>query len=314
MAIIEGGLDDFSVSRTSFDWGIPLPGGVMYVWFDALLNYITATGWHDNPELFARVWPASVQLIGKEIARFHTIIWPAMLWALGLEAPKLVYAHGWILSDGQKMSKSFGNVFDPFALADTYGADSIRYFLLREAPFGSDFTVSVEKLRKRHNSDLGNDLGNLLRRSLAMLLKYRNGLVPPATESQIGERFADLGNIVYERVTNLQFREALDAIWELVTALNREIEEQKPWTLHKEGLGDRLDAVLYDLCEGLRWLAILVYPFMPEKATAMWRQLGLPGTPEVLWRDELKWGGLAANTQTDAGAPLFPRVDAPPAE
>jgi methionyl-tRNA synthetase len=144
-----------------------------------------------------------------------------------------------------------------------------------------------------------------------MLLKYRNGLVPPATESQIGERFADLGTIVYERVTNLQFREALDAIWELVTALNREIEEQKPWTLYKEGLGDRLDAVLYDLCEGLRWLALLVYPFMPEKGGEMWRQLGLSGTPEVLWRDELKWGGLAANTQTDPGAALFPRIDAP---
>lgn len=314
MATLEGGLDDLSISRTSFDWGISLPGGVMYVWFDALLNYITATGWHDNRELFARVWPASVQLIGKEIARFHTIIWPAMLWALGLEPPKMVFAHGWILSDGQKMSKSLGNVFDPFALVATYGADSIRYFLLREAPFGSDFTVSVEKLRTRHNSDLGNDLGNLLRRSLAMLLKYRNGLVPPATESQIGERFADIGIAVHERVTNLQFREALDSIWELVTALNVEIEEQKPWTLQKEGLGDRLDAVLYDLCEGLRWLAILVHPFMPEKATEMWRQLGLGGTPEVQWRDELRWGGLAANTQTDMGAALFPRIDAPRSE
>jgi methionyl-tRNA synthetase len=309
MATLEGGLDDLSISRTSFDWGIPLPGGVMYVWFDALLNYITATGWHDDPELFARVWPAGVQLIGKEIARFHTIIWPAMLWALGLEPPRLVYAHGWILSDGQKMSKSLGNVFDPFALAETYGADSIRYFLLREAPFGSDFTVSEEKLRTRHNSDLGNDLGNLLRRSLAMLMRYRNGLVPPAAESQLGERFADLGSTVLERVTNLQFREALDAIWELVTALNREIEEEKPWALHKAGLGDRLDAVLYDLCEGLRWLALLLYPFMPVKCAEMWRQLGLPGTPERLWTEELHWGALAANTQTDPGDALFPRIE-----
>jgi methionyl-tRNA synthetase len=313
MATLEGGLDDLSISRTSFDWGIPLPGGVMYVWFDALLNYITATGWNDNRELFARVWPASVQLIGKEIARFHTLIWPAMLWALGLEPPKMVFAHGWILSDGQKMSKSLGNTFDPFELVDTYGADSIRYFLLREAPFGSDFTVSEEKLRTRHNSDLGNDLGNLLRRSLAMLLKYRNGLVPPAAESQIGERFADLGSLVHDRVVNLQFREALDAIWDLVTTLNREIEEQKPWALHKAGLGDRLDAVLYDLCEGLRWLAILVHPFMPVKALEMWRQLGLAGTPEVLWRDELNWGGLAANTQTNPGDALFPRIDPPTA-
>ncbi len=311
MATLEGGLDDLSISRTSFDWGIPLPGGVMYVWFDALLNYITATGWHGDPQRFAQLWPARVQLIGKEIARFHTIIWPAMLWALGLDAPTTVFAHGWILSDGQKMSKSLGNVFDPFELVDVYGADSIRYFLLREAPFGSDFTVSAEKLRTRHNSDLGNDLGNLVRRSLTMLLQYRNGLVPPATESALGERFADLGALVFERVTNLQFRDALEAIWELVTALNREIEERKPWVLQKQGLADERDAVLYDLCEGLRWLAILIHPFMPEKGTAIWRQLGLAGTPEVNWRDELHWGGLAANTQTDPGDKLFPRIDDP---
>jgi methionyl-tRNA synthetase len=282
----------------------------MYVWFDALLNYITAAGWLDDPERFATLWPASVQLIGKEIARFHTIIWPAMLWALGLEPPKRVFAHGWILSDGQKMSKSLGNAFDPFALAQRYGADSIRYFLLREAPFGSDFTVSEEKLRIRHNADLGNDLGNLLRRSLAMLSKYRNDLVPASRESALGERFADLGTTVYDHLIALRFREALDATWELITALNREIDEKKPWELHKQGLGDALDALLYDLCEGLRWLAILVHPFMPEKATAMWLQLGLEGTPSVDWREHLQWGGLAANTQTNPGDALFPRIDA----
>jgi methionyl-tRNA synthetase len=311
MSTLEGGLDDLSISRTSFDWGIPLPGGVMYVWFDALINYISATGWHDDPAKFKALWPANVQLIGKEIARFHTLIWPAMLWALGLEAPKMVFAHGWILSGGEKMSKSLGNVFDPFALAQTYGPDSIRYFLLREAPFGSDFTVSAEKLRIRHNSDLGNDLGNLMRRSLAMLEKYRNSLVPPSRQSDIGERFSDLGKTVYERVTNLQFREALEAIWELIAALNREIDEKKPWTLFKEERTDDLNAVLYDLCEGLRWLSLLTYPFMPEKATEMWKQLGLEGTPERLWRDELQWGGLAANTQTRPAEALFPRIDAP---
>jgi methionyl-tRNA synthetase len=166
-------------------------------------------------------------------------------------------------------------------------------------------------LRTRHNSDLGNDLGNLLRRSLAMLEKYRNGLVPPATESELGERFADLGATVYDAVTNLRFREGLEAIWELVTALNRSIEERKPWALHKAGRGDDVDAALYDLCEGLRWLAILTHPFMPEKATAIWQQLGLAGTPEVLWRDELQWGGLAANTQTASGEALFPRIETP---
>jgi methionyl-tRNA synthetase len=311
MATLEGGLDDLSISRTSFDWGIPLPGGVMYVWFDALLNYISATGWLDDPARFATLWPASVQLVGKEIARFHTIIWPAMLWALGLEAPARVFAHGWILSDGQKMSKSLGNAFDPFALAQTYGADSIRYFLLREAPFGSDFSVSEEKLRVRHNADLGNDLGNLLRRSLAMLTKYRNGLVPPASESAIGERFSELGTTVYDHVMSLRFREALDATWELIAALNRDIDDKKPWELYKHERTDELDALLYELCEGLRWLAILVHPFMPAKATAIWHQLGLEGTPSVAWQENLQWGGLAANTQTNPGDALFPRIEAP---
>jgi methionyl-tRNA synthetase len=311
MATLEGGLDDLSISRTSFDWGIPLPGGVMYVWFDALLNYISAAGWRDDPAKFANLWPSSIQLIGKEIARFHTIIWPAMLWALDLQPPERVFAHGWILSDGQKMSKSLGNAFDPFALVQTYGADSIRYFLLREAPFGSDFTVSEEKLRVRHNSDLGNDLGNLLRRSLAMLQKYRNSLVPAAPESLLGERFSDLGATVYAQIKSVQFREALEGIWEFVAVLNREIDEKKPWVLYKEGRGDELDALLYDLCEGLRWLAILVHPFMPEKATAMWQQLGLEGTPSVPWQEHLQWGRLAANTQTNPGDALFPRIEAP---
>ncbi len=179
MAVLEGGLDDLSISRSSFDWGIPLPGGgVLYVWFDALINYISALGWPDDREgLFARFWPG-MHLIGKEIARFHTLIWPAMLWSAGLPAPARVFAHGWITIDGEKMSKSLGNVIEPFSLLERFGPDSVRYFLLREAPFGSDFSISLEKLRMRHNSDLGNDLGNLLRRSLAMLQKYRNGLVP----------------------------------------------------------------------------------------------------------------------------------------
>ncbi|BDE04928.1 methionine--tRNA ligase [Vulcanimicrobium alpinum] len=315
MAVLEAGLDDLSISRSSFDWGIPLPGGgVIYVWFDALINYISALGWPaDRDGLFATFWPAT-HLIGKEIARFHTLIWPAMLWSAGLEIPERIFAHGWILADGEKMSKSLGNVIEPFSLAQRFGADSVRYFLFREAPFGSDFSISVEKLRQRHNSDLGNDLGNLLRRSLAMLQKYRNGLVPEPAESAIGERFADLGTLVHEHVTAMRFREALDEIWNLVTALNRAIDEQKPWDLHKHGRGDELDALLYTLCEGLRWLAILLYPFMPSKSDAMWAQLGQTGTPEVRWDDALQWGTLGAGTQTDPGAPLFPRIEPEPVE
>jgi methionyl-tRNA synthetase len=313
MRTLEGGLEDLSISRSTIDWGIPLPsGGVLYVWFDALINYISALGYPATDGLMAHYWPG-MHLIGKEIARFHSLIWPAMLWSAGLAAPARMFAHGWLLTDGEKMSKSLGNVVEPFSLVEQFGADSVRYFLFREAPFGSDFSISIEKLRLRHNADLGNDLGNLLRRSLAMLSKYRNGLVPEASESALGERFSELGATVHDHIMALRFREALDAIWDLITALNREIEERKPWELFKHERMAELDALLYDLCEGLRFVAILTFPFMPSKATEMWRQLGLPGTPDVRWQEALRWGSLGANTQTDPGSALFPRMEPPAA-
>jgi len=315
MALLEEGLEDFSISRSSFDWGIPLPGGgVLYVWYDALINYISALGWPDDADgLFAEFWPG-MHLIGKEIARFHTIIWPAMLWSADLPLPARIFAHGWITSEGgTKIGKSLGNAMDPYLLVEEFGADALRYFLLREAPFGSDFSVSVDKLRQRHNSDLGNDLGNLLRRSLAMLAKYRDGLVPEPNDGRVREFVADLPVLVRDHVSALRFREALDEIWNLVTLLNRAIDEQKPWELHKAGRGVELDALLYDLCEGMRWLSVLLFPFMPTKATAIWEQLGLEGTPERAWSDALVWGGLAAGTQTNPGAPLFPRIEPPAA-
>jgi len=311
VATLEGGLEDLCISRVNLDWGVPLPGGgVMYVWLDALLNYITALEWPDG-EKFRTFWPARVQLIGKEIARFHTIIWPAVLWALDLPLPDLIFAHGWMTKDGEKMSKSRGNVMDPFESADRFGADAVRYFLLREAPFGSDFSIGDEKIRLRHNGDLGNDLGNLVRRSLAMLERYRNGLVPqPPDSSDIGERVADLGERVAQHLMALDFRDALEAIWELVGALNRAIDERKPWELHKAERGLELDAILYDCCEGIRWLAHLLAPFMPGKAAEIWTQLGLEGKPAGDWREELQWGGLAAGTQTrPATEPLFPRIE-----
>ncbi len=320
MAILDEGLDDFSISRTNFDWGIPVPSssdsgaaGVIYVWFDALLNYITAIGWSEDDARFRSLWPASVQLIGKEIARFHTIIWPAVLWALGEAAPELVFAHGWITVDGQKMGKSMGNAVDPFVLAERFGADSLRYFLLREAPFGSDFSYSEEKIAQRHNSDLGNDLGNLLRRSLSMLQKYNDGVVPSGAgdASPFAARFATLPMRVREEILDLRFREALEDAWELVAALNRRIDDEKPWVLAKAGdpaSTEQLHALLYDLCEGLRWLAMLLHPVMPERTAAMWAQLGLPEGIAADW-SQMRWGGLTPGIRTHVGDALFPRIE-----
>lgn len=314
MAILEEGLEDLSISRTNFDWGIPIPneaehGGVIYVWFDALLNYITAIGWGEDDARFHSLWPADVQLIGKEIARFHTIIWPAILWALGEEAPQRVFAHGWITVDGQKMGKSLGNATDAFALVERFGADSLRYFLLREAPFGSDFSYSEEKIAQRHNNDLGNDLGNLLHRSLSMLQKYRAGVVPERSAgASLLERFDGLHERVREKTMALDFRGALESTWELVTALNRAIDERKPWTLAKEGREDELSAFMYELCEGLRRLAILLHPVMPERTSEMWRRLGIAAPIEASW-DEAFARPIAPGTQTHGGDPLFPRVE-----
>ena len=311
-AILAEGLDDLSISRANLDWGVPIPGGgVIYVWLDALLNYITAIGWGEDDAEFHARWPAQTQLVGKEIARFHTIIWPAILWALGEATPELVFAHGWITVAGQKMSKSLGNTVDPFLLAERFGADSMRYFLLREAPFGSDFSYSEEKIAQRHNSDLANDLGNLLQRTLSMLQRYRTGVVPAGRgASELAVRFGALPVTVRERILDLRFREALESVWELVTELNRTVDERKPWVLHKQNLGGDLDAVLYDLCEGLRWLAILLHPMMPERMTEMWRQLGNPGRIDEDWSVSLaQWGGLAPNTRTAPSASLFPKID-----
>jgi methionyl-tRNA synthetase len=310
MALLEEGLDDLSISRTNLEWGIPIPGGggVIYVWFDALLNYISALEWPGG-EKFKTFWPASVQLIGKEIARFHTLIWPAILWGIGEEPPRMVFAHGWITNEGQKMGKSIGNVVDPFALAERFGADAMRYYLLREAPFGSDFSYSEEKIVQRYNSDLGNDLGNLLRRSLAMLEKYRNGLVPQPGSSAFGAQFADLPKRVRDLIFDLQFRDALEAIWQFIGALNRAIDEHKPWALYKEGRQTELDALLYDLCEGLRWIAMLIAPFMPQRAREIWGQLGMRSAIDEPWDAALVWGGIAAQTQTAPGEALFPRIE-----
>ncbi len=313
MAILNEGLEDLSISRASFDWGVPIPrhGGVIYVWLDALLNYITAIGWSDDATRFHSYWPASAQLVGKEIARFHTIIWPAILWALGEAAPELVFAHGWITVEGQKMSKSLGNAADPFALAERFGADSVRYFLLREAPFGSDFSYSEDKIAARYTSDLANDLGNLLKRTLAMVQRYFDGEIPaPRRGSDLEERFGGMAAGVRAQFLSLRFRDALESIWNLVAALNRRIDERKPWVLHKEGKLDDLSALLYDCCEGLRRLAILLHPVMPERTSEMWRQLGAPGKIDENWAASLARWGTLAGARVAPRSSLFPKIDA----
>lgn len=322
VALLEEGLDDLSITRTNLEWGIPVPNGengVIYVWFDALINYVSAIGWPADRERFNRYWPASIQLIGKEIARFHTLIWPAMLWSVGEEAPRSVFAHGWITIDGQKMGKSLGNAVDPFALAQRFGADSLRYFLLREAHFGSDFSYSEEKIAQRHNSDLGNDLGNLLQRTISMVQKYRDGAVPARPDgagTAFAQRFASLPATTYDALLDLRFREALEGVWELVTALNRAVDDRKPWILYKEGRAAELDELLYDLCEGLRWLAMLLHPVLPERTVEMWRRLGLGGEDLCAdWKESMSaWGGLPAGSRVNGGDALFPRIELVPAQ
>ncbi|HEY1428960.1 MAG TPA: methionine--tRNA ligase, partial [Candidatus Tumulicola sp.] len=319
LALLEEGLDDLSITRKNLAWGIPVPGGaddgVIYVWFDALLNYISAIGWSTDDEMFSTFWPASVQLVGKEIARFHTLIWPAILWSLGEEAPDLVFAHGWITVDGQKMGKSAGNATDPFALVDAFGADSLRYFLLREAPFGSDFSYSEDKIAQRHNSDLGNDLGNLLHRTASMVQKYREGVVPARPDVPNGwrERFAGLPDTFSEHVFSLRFREALEAAWELVTSLNRAIDDGKPWAMFKQGQNEALDTLLFDLWDGLRRLAILLHPFMPSKMEEMWTRLGASGRVDGEWSALQNWNS-EGGARIATGAPLFPRIELDKAE
>jgi methionyl-tRNA synthetase len=316
---IKGGLEDLCVSRTTFDWGIPVPFDtkhVVYVWFDALTNYITAAGYLQDRGKFAKYWPADIHLVGKEIVRFHAIIWPVILMALGVELPKMVYGHGWLVMEGDKMSKSKGNVIDPLVLIDEFGADAIRYFLLREIMLGSDGNFSRAALINRINADLANDLGNLLHRTVNMVGRFSGGVVlaPEAREAVDEElvRLAQDTAAEYERaMERLEVNAAIKAVWALIGRANKYIDETGPWALAKDpAKKGRLNTVLYNLAEVLRIVAILISPFMPGTTPRIWKQLGLDGDPAAArLNDAQRWGLLPAGTKMTAPEALFPRIE-----
>lgn len=317
MRFVEGGLNDLSVSRTTFSWGVPVPGDdkhVIYVWIDALTNYLTGVGFPD--EDITRYWPADVHIIGKDILRFHAIYWPCMLMAAGLPLPKRVFAHGWWTVEGEKMSKSKGNALRPDELITHYGVDTLRYFLLREVPFGLDGDFSHDALKQRYNSELANDIGNMLNRSLSMLQKYRQGVVHFAQSDEAQDRalIADVVAMqqeVHAHIEKQAFHLALERIAEVVRHGNRYVEENAPWALAKNGEDDRLDAVLYHLVEMLRLVALELSPFMPEKSAMMLAQL-MDESVDVssLQMSQVGgWGLLADGHQCGKPQPVFPRME-----
>ena len=316
---INQGMEDLCISRTSFDWGIPVPiddKHVIYVWFDALTNYLTPIGFLDDPEKFNKFWPADIHLVGKEIVRFHSIIWPCILMALDLPLPKQVYGHGWLVVNGSKMSKSVGNVVDPIGLIEEFGADTIRYFLLREINLGQDGNFSRDALIQRINSDLANDLGNLLHRTLNMVGKFQQGVVLPAEgrseidESLISDAMASVKTFD-EGMADMKISHVIKSVWGFISRANKYIDETAPWALAKDpAKKQELANVMYNLMESLRIISVLIEPFMPSTAEKIWQQLNMPEKfADIRLGDIKTWGKTPANLKIGEAQQLFPRIE-----
>jgi methionyl-tRNA synthetase len=316
LAFIRQGLADISVSRARLRWGVPIPwdeSQVVYVWFDALLNYLTALSYASDEDLTERFWPPDFHFIGKDILKFHAVIWPAMLMAGGVELPRHLFIHGYLLMQGEKMSKTLGNVLDPFQVMDLYGADALRYYCFREVSFGQDGSISTEGFESRYNTELANEYGNLASRTLAMIERFREGVVPQAPISpELATDFGGLVEGVQRHLDRAEISLALEAIWSRVRRLNRYVEEQSPWNLAKDAShSDKLDEVLYGLAEGLRVVSVLLHPYIPESAVKALSALGQDGDA-ALSLEQAEIGAVPGGARVARLEPLFPRVE--PAE